>query len=258
MPNCIAFMVPAMSVDIMTRVGKRRVAKTNAVGQVLSTAKLIPKERPRFTKQGHAFTSGRSSAFEAWIRKCFFKTYPGSIGVLWNGRGWPLHSEFVGCQKRGAENISCTDYRNKNEFVACKNCVHRRKNLRLDLDVYLADDRHLDLDNLIKITLDALNRVCFYDDGQFVEKHAYLYHHTTEQMRVSITQVEPHVVNLADGLVWVGGYPIWKMPVTEAEAHARYLIDIIANTHGIAKDRVFDYLMRCDGRAYINKIRNGK
>lgn len=46
-----------------------------------------------------------------------------------------------------------------------------------------------DLDNCIKIIFDALNGVCFYDDKQVVEIHAYKWYGERPRVEVTINEV---------------------------------------------------------------------
>ena len=161
--TAVSFIVPAMSFDVMTKnAAGKRVPKIGKDLRVQTVEKIIPKERPRFSRVGgkvHTFTPKGTSDFEAWIRRHFFLAYPSSGGVYWQGKGWPVADQFLGCRWWN-EQRPCTRFCQGKDFLDCQACTMRRKNLGLALEVHLKDDRHMDLDNIIKIVLDALNSVC--------------------------------------------------------------------------------------------------
>jgi len=256
--NGVSFVVPAMSFDVKTTNAQgKKVNKIGPDGKVLTVEKIIPKERPRFgrAKSGktHTFTPQGTADFEAWIRRHFFQAYPSGGGVYWDGRGWPVNDYFLGCQWYG-ENCPCTRFKGVKDFLDCQNCTFRRKNLSLTMEVHLKDERHLDLDNMIKIVLDALNRVIFYDDTQFITKTVSLVPYSAEGEHIKI-DIQAVPTQFVSGSI-VGGYAIKRMVVDKARAYIKYLWKNIsqATTPNQATAELAAYVRRCDGRKYVDDI----
>jgi hypothetical protein len=256
--NSICFEVPAMSVDVMTKnplTGKKMV-KRDDQGRPISVEKILPKERPRFghTKKGVpiTFNTSHNIDFEEWIRHAYFQAYHSSCGVICNGKPWGTSNVFLGCQWLG-EDHPCDRFRKGKDFEECKKCIYRRKNLSLVLGVYLKDDRHLDLDNLLKIVLDALNKVCYYDDMLFVDKRVlYIpYSAQKEHLTVAIAVLPEH---LKDGSL-VGGYSFKGLSATAAEQYATFLLEMPHTGIHANKKTFVEYIERCDGRTYISKLK---
>lgn len=250
----IRFNVLAMDVPVYTKDAQgKRVRKRDETGAVITDKRLIPKERPRSALvQGKikTHTASNTLEFEKWIRRKFFDHYPGNCGVYYKGKPMGVHSVFVGCEFFSEPDQACTRYRDGPDFIQCRNCSYRRRNLGLDLDIFLDDDRSLDVDNIIKVVLDSLNKVCFYDDSQFIRKSANLYTNAeTEHMTVSITPLS-HVFELN---CLRAGYKISSLTVEDAGAYIKFLY---ANVIKNAVDRTgfFNYIRRCDKRAYTNKL----
>lgn len=239
-----------MSVDIFSKnkeTGKR-IKKTDALGNVMSTERIIPKGRPRFSmKTRHTYTPESTHDFEHWIRRKFFDAYPGNCGVYYKKAPFPVHSLYLGCRKI-AEDRPCLRYRQGSDFLDCQVCLHRRKNLCLFLDIFLKDDRHLDLDNVVKIVLDAMNKVCFYDDGQFVVKDVCLYPFA-EQEHLDVSFMSKPVQFVGGSLV--GGYAIYRLPIKEA---AEYVQAVAATVEAKEFDLFLAYLRRCDHRKYVEQL----
>jgi len=251
----LKFTVPAMSCDVYTKnkITNKRVKKIGSNGQVVTVKKIIPKERPRFSsKSKSVFTPENTSSFESWIRNKFFEAYPGNCGVYVKNKAVPVHSAFLGCRTYG-ENVPCLKYRKGRDFLDCQVCQYRRKNLILNLNVYLKDERHLDLDNVVKIVLDALEKVCFFNDSQFVVKHVELIPHSEKEKLEIEIGVLP--VTFKKGSL-VGGYPISRLSVKEASDY----ITNFKNEFLMGADKVpelLEYLLRCDKRKYITLLAEG-
>jgi len=249
----LSFTVPAMSVDIHTvdKVTKKKVKKRDASGNVLSDERIIPKERPRSarTKRGKVvvYSSENTVNFEKWIRTNFFNKYKGSVGTYYKGKPIPVHSIFLGCREYG-EKVPCAKYRQGRDFLDCQVCSYRRRNLALTLDVFLKDDRHIDLDNVCKIVLDALNKVCFYDDNQFIYKELKLNPYAEEErLEIKMGVLQPHFHKGSLG----GVYPIKTLPIKQA---SEYIKGIATEIQTRSLDDFFSYLRRCDKRKYVEGV----
>lgn len=251
----LQFDVPAMSVPVYTRDKHTgaRVKKTDAAGCVLTASRIIAKERPRFSSKSHSVYSPENTAsFEKWVRKHFFKAFPGSCGVYYKGKPWPVHTTFLGCRKYGQVS-ECDKYRKGRDFLDCRVCTHRRKNLSLCLYVFIKGERHLDLDNVIKIVLDSLNKVCFYDDSQFVVKHVEMVPYASEE-RLSI-QIRVLPETFHSGRSLVGAYSINKLSEKDALS---YISSLSQWGKDCVPDGFYDYLLRCDNRKFIKEFVDAK
>lgn len=260
----LTFTVPAMSVDVYTKnkVTGKRVKKTDKQGRVVSTSKIIPKERPRFSVKkvkakggekfvGHVRSGERTVDFESWIRKKFFEKYPGNCGVYVKKKAVAVHSVYLGCRWYG-EDSPCTRYRKGADFLDCQVCRYRRKNLGLSLRVFLKDERHLDLDNVVKVVLDALEKVCFYNDSQFVRKQVDLFPNAeSERLEVTVSVIP---TGFSQGSL-VGAYTINRLSVDEASDYINKLYSVCAlPIMGDSFKDFLRYLGRCDERKYIGPL----
>lgn len=63
--------------------------------------------------------------------------------------------------------------------------------LRVDIAFHRATRRGVDLDNLVKVTTDALNRVAFVDDEQITQVHAYRYYGAGDDARTEVRISRP-------------------------------------------------------------------
>lgn len=262
----ISFTIPAMPVPVHTKVNNRTIVKRDAAGRPITVNRILPKARARFggvSKKGKVitFTNDKTRNFEEWIRAAFFKTYPGSNGVFVNGQGVATHCSFLGCTWFGETN-PCVRFRTNHNFSACKACGYRRKNLKLTMEAHLIDDRHIDLDNIEKIALDALNRVCFYDDSQFSEKFIKLVPFSAEEKMIVRIDVLPEVW---DGMSICNAYKLKNLSVSAANVYVQYLtrklLQPILETNwlmGYTSDEVvaafISYLRRADDRLYVNQL----
>jgi hypothetical protein len=100
----------------------------------------------------------------------------------------------------------------------------------------------------VKIVLDAMNKVCFYDDGQFVVKEVCLYPFA-EQERLDVSFMFKPVQFVGGSLV--GGYAIHRLPIKEA---AEYVQAVAATVEAKEFDLFLAYLRRCDSRKYIEQL----
>lgn len=261
--NELSFTVNGMPVTVKTKdklTGRQR-AKIDDKGQAITRCVLLPKARARFRMQGsqvHTYTPKDNEDFEAWIRKACFAKYPTNNAVARGREFWGVHKQLLGCAEysQDVSDTGCRKHLVGVDFSECKKCKYRRKNLGLDLKVYLADDRHIDLDNLIKIVLDALNKVCFYDDGQIVVKHAELYtNSSTEQMQVRLFSI-PEVVNAcwdSGTYSFSGLYNVKNLAQGDAQNYVSKLLGTMTNLH--IRQQFIDYIKRVDTRSYITKLK---
>ncbi|MFQ6061832.1 MAG: RusA family crossover junction endodeoxyribonuclease, partial [Methanosarcinales archaeon] len=63
------------------------------------------------------------------------------------------------------------------------------KDLKLNLEYHLKTQKHADIDNLIKLTMDALNELCYEDDKQIKELHAKIIYDNKEFTKVIIEEL---------------------------------------------------------------------
>jgi Holliday junction resolvase RusA-like endonuclease len=152
----VEFVIPAMKVAVKTKVGKRKVMKRDITGKPVYDYRIFAKERPRFARRGgkaFVYNNPNTENFEKHIRLHYPTEKRHYLGCR-------VYDKKEGCDKHGTSE--------------CKGCKSRRKNLGIDIKVYLRDERHIDLDNILKIVLDALDKVCFFDDTQFAIKRIEL------------------------------------------------------------------------------------
>jgi Holliday junction resolvase RusA-like endonuclease len=204
----VEFVIPAMKVAVKTKVGKRKVMKRNPDGTPIYDYRIFAKERPRFARRGgkaFVYNNPNTENFEKHIRL----HYPTD------------KHHYLGCRVYN-EKECCKNFSVSN----CKGCKSRRKNLGIDIKVYLRDERHIDLDNILKIVLDALDKVCFFDDTQFAIKRIELIPNTEiEHLSVRLYAFNPYFV---DGIP-VGLYTLKNLPVEFAMAHIKDLFGRTGN-----------------------------
>jgi len=206
--DSIEFTVPAMKVGVKTLVGKRKTQKRNLNGTPVYDYRIFAKERPRFGK-GFVYNNPNTTKFEKHIRQHYPTNHPGYFGCR------------VYCEKE-----PCKKYGNTAE---CKKCKSRRKNLGIDIKVFLRGERHIDLDNILKIVLDGLEKVCFYDDTQFAIKHIELIPNSeTEHLEVKLYAFNPYFyLGIPIGL-----YTLQNLPVEFAVAHIKDLWNQVDDKEG--------------------------
>lgn len=92
--------------------------------------------------------------------------YPPSVNQIWR-------TDFG--RQRVYTNKCATDYKKQVKVVCCQNKITpfgKKRRLVFSMNVY-RPKMIGDLDNRIKLILDSLNKIAFYDDRQIVEIHAY-------------------------------------------------------------------------------------
>jgi hypothetical protein len=237
----IKFIVPAIDVPVYTKKGNKRVKKKTSFGKVITTNKILPKERPRFSKTG-IYTSTNTVLFSEHIRKCFFDKYDYK-GVFYKGEPFKTY-QFLGCTWFG-EDKPCNRYIDK-DFRTCSSCRYRRKNLYLYLRVFLKNERHIDLDNIVKIVLDSLEKTCFFNDSQFSKKEVDLIPYSeSERLEISLSVMPTHFKHGS----LVGAYTLKNLTIDDAY---NYIKNIITNAPDIKED-VLKYVKRCDNRLTLIK-----
>lgn len=87
-----------------------------------------PKERPRFTRTGRAYTPAATRAAESRVETLFLQ---GWIEPTWRVE-----------------------------------CLTSRAFVELEIDAYIPDNKTRDVDNIAKLVQDALNGMAYHDDRQ--------------------------------------------------------------------------------------------
>ena len=249
MQRCVEFTVPAMRLAVKSR-GK---VKRDALGCTIHDERIIPKGRPRLGRlrngKSVTFTPESTIKFEKHIREYFFKAYYPKYGVITKGnKTLGVHEEFLGCQIYGAKE-PCSEYRQGHDFEACKGCKHRRKNLSVSIEAFLKDDRHIDADNILKIVLDAMEHVCFYNDTQFNNKRIQMIPYaSTERLEIEFFVDDE---SMCEGSL-ISGYDFSNLSVKDAEKYARELISCMDVSVEIPN--FVNYLRRRDKRKYVEGL----
>ncbi len=122
--------------------------------------KPLAKQRPRFTRQGHAYTPDSTVMYENLIKTCFSQKYPDHVpatgGVKMNLKAYyPIP----------------TSWSRKKQYRALENKIHPMKP---------------DLDNLYKIVADALNLVAYHDDAQIYAGNITKEYGVTPRVEITI------------------------------------------------------------------------
>lgn len=235
--------IPAMKFPVKTKnkITKKTENKKDAFGTIIYSEKIVPKERPRFNSHtGHAHSAPNTVAFEKHIRQQFFKQYP-SNNIVKTTKGMEqVGRTFLGCKQYG-NTTPC--YLFKQGFKDCKTCKYRRKNLKITTKVFLIDDRHIDLDNVLKIILDALEHVCFYNDSQFAYKQIELIPFAQSERIESVMETLP--VEFSDNSL-KHAYAIRQLPMKLALTYIQELF-----TYKIVSLNFFNYINRSEKRKAV-------
>lgn len=122
----------------------------------------VPKGRPRFTRQGHAYTPKKTAEYEKLIADCwrmsFMDLFTGTLKVRITFY-MPIPKSMTKADKVAA--------------IAKELCPAKKP----------------DIDNLIKTVLDGLNEVAFWDDRQIVSIYANKYYSTEPRVEIEITEI---------------------------------------------------------------------
>jgi len=244
----IEFTISAMKFPVYTtnKLTGKKVIKKDDTNRQLFSEKIVSKERPRFSKRGQTFTAPNTVAFEKHIRKCYFEKYPSNNGVMNGGKIEPVGTQYLGC-KLFSEQKPCTNFLATKDFAVCKKCVQRRKNLAVDLTVYLTDSRHLDLDNILKIVLDGLEHCFFYNDSQFaLKKIALVPYAETERIECKFSALP---VEFSQGSL-KNNYAIKSLVREQA---IEYVKDICSYYIPDKETEFSQYLIRINSRKFIKE-----
>lgn len=121
------------------------------------------KGRPRFSRGGHAYTDERTRSYEQLVAMCF-----GQSG---------------GTLAMGAVRVTINAY-----YGVAKTDSKRKRAEKLA--GVLPPNKKPDIDNLVKIILDALNGVAYMDDAQVVALHAHKHWAEHGRVEVEIDEVQ--------------------------------------------------------------------
>lgn len=113
--------------------------------RVIIKGEPVGKGRPRFTKSGRAYTPSKTSQYESYVKQCY-KIQNGNVRYA---EDVPLSIQIVA-------------------FMKIPKSVSKKKR-QLMLDGLIQPTKKPDIDNVVKIILDALNGVAYYDDKQIVQ-----------------------------------------------------------------------------------------
>lgn len=102
----------------------------------------LPKARPRFTKNGHAYTPKRTAEYESMIRNC------------WKLSGYPISTVEL--------------YVRIDFYMPIPKSMSKTDRAKAMVGELFPAKRP-DIDNLAKAVLDALNEVAYWDDKQIVK-----------------------------------------------------------------------------------------
>ena len=125
--------------------------------------KIVPKGRPRFTRQGHAYTPQRTRAYEQIIQASYL--------------------EQVGRTKlNGALKVSIV----ANIGIPASASKKARRDL---LNGYNRPTKKPDADNIAKTICDALNKLAYEDDKQIAWLDVYKQYAEQESIYVNIEEI---------------------------------------------------------------------
>jgi Holliday junction resolvase RusA-like endonuclease len=139
-----------------------------AVIEFAVPGKPFAKQRPRFSRySGTAYTPKATGEAESYIRECFYK----SIDMGFIKYRSPVHVSLTAC------------------YEVPKSASKANKELMLSGKT-LPDKRNGDLDNIIKLYLDALNGCAYEDDCQVVSIHANKIYAAEPLVLISINEID--------------------------------------------------------------------
>ena len=104
---------------------------------------VVPKQRPRFTSSGHAYTPKKTHDYEAKVKSAYLTEYPAGMAF-----------------KEGPIEIVL------NVYFQIPQSFSKKK--QEDLLLHHYPTKRPDSDNLLKSVCDALNGVAYTDDSQIV------------------------------------------------------------------------------------------
>lgn len=121
------------------------------------------KGRPKFTKNGHAYTPAATREYEEYIRNCYFE----QDGTFHEGYVFAVISAFYPLPSKA------------------------KKAERADMLAHrIRPSGKPDIDNVVKAVLDALNGAAYSDDSNVVGIFAEKYYSENPRIVVKINEVE--------------------------------------------------------------------
>lgn len=105
---------------------------------------IVPKQRPRFTRSGHAYTPKKTHDYEKLVKSAYLEEYPAGMAF----KDEPL--EII-----------------LNVYMAIPKSVSKKKREQMLLYEYPTTHRG-DADNFLKSIADSLNGTAYTDDCQIV------------------------------------------------------------------------------------------
>ena len=130
-------------------------------GLVFEVPGVRGKGRPRFTKQGIAYTDKKTAEYERLIKSEYLK-----------------HTRYI-----SDKSIRMSIY-----VCFAPNKSDTKKNRMIKLLNKLWPKKKPDIDNVVKVVLDALNKIAYDDDTQVNELH--IVRHYDEKERLVICLIE--------------------------------------------------------------------
>lgn len=123
----------------------------------------VAKGRPRFTKNGHAYTPQKTADYEDLIRQCWLLAHGKNISTKYIRMDLDFYVPIP-------KSMSKAD---KEKALQCE----------------LRPDKKPDIDNLIKAIQDALNEVAYWDDKQIVSLRADKWYTTQPRVDIKIEEL---------------------------------------------------------------------
>jgi Holliday junction resolvase RusA-like endonuclease len=124
------------------------------------------KGRPRFMKNGHAYTPSKTAAYESIIRACYLAKY----------KGEPFPKDTALCITIMAV------------FQPPKSTP--KKWLARMLEHVIRPIKKPDIDNVAKVIMDGLSGHCYYDDKSIVELHVYKIYGEESRVEVCVREAD--------------------------------------------------------------------
>lgn len=123
----------------------------------------IPKARPRFTKNGHAYNPTKNTHYEQLV-----------------ATAWRLqHKKII----TGYIKLTCKFF-----LPIAKSWSNKDK--QAAMEGKKRPDKKPDTDNLIKAVMDALNEVAWWDDKQIIEIHAAKFYAEQPRVEIILTEIQ--------------------------------------------------------------------
>ena len=124
----------------------------------------VGKGRPRFTRNGHAYTPAKTANYETLIQLAFQDAFPGF--VPW---GCPVEVYMTA-------------------FFSIPKSFSKKKH-KMAEDQLIRPTKKPDTDNIAKVK-DALNGIAWKDDSQVVTEHVYKFYSDRPRLEIEIYKWE--------------------------------------------------------------------